>query len=158
MSDPSTTERLAEAAGRSAGMSIDHLTFLLGAGAIVTAISIGSCSTNARIEALGETLRTEVHDVRTEIRDVRTEVRDVRTEIRDVLRTPVSTAASFEDVAGQLSTLAVCIVEIRNLVDDYRLLRRGLRRADVPARPNLGTTCDDAVKAILARYPPPAGQ
>ena len=184
MSDRSTTERPAEAAGRNAGLSPkDHLVFLIGIGAIVAAVVGGSCSTNARIGDLREeigtvradvgTVRADVGTVRAEVGDLRVEVgteirhlraefgaefrglraevgaefRDVRGEIRDV-RARVenledSTAASFAAVRGQIGAVAVCVLEIRNLVG-------GDRQDDG----RVSTTCDDALSAILAPSPP----
>ena len=79
MSDRSTVERPA-AARRSAQMSINNLTFLVGVGAIVATVVGGSCSTNVRI---GE-LHAEIRDVRAEIRSVRAEVGSVRAEVGGV--------------------------------------------------------------------------
>ena len=158
MSDRSTTERPAEAAGRRARMPQDQLVLLVGIGAIVAAVVGGSCSTNARIGDLREeigTVRAEVGDLRAEVgaefRSLRAEVgaefRDVRAEIRDV-RARVenledSTVASFAAVRGQIGAVAVCVLEIRNLVG-------GDRQDDG----RVSTTCDDALSAILAPSPP----
>ena len=154
MSDRSTAERPAEAAGRRAGMLKDDLILLVGIGAIVVG---GSCSTNARIGDLRdnvETLRAEVGDLRAEvgaeIRHLRTEVgaeiRDVRGQVENL---EDSTAASFAAVRGQLGAVAVCVLEIRNLVGGGR--QDGGRAS---------TACDDALSAILAPSPPspPAGR
>ena len=153
MSDRSTLERPA-AARRSAEMSINNLTFLVGVGAIVATVVGGSCSTNVRI---GE-LHAEIRDVRAEIRDVRAEIRDVRAEIRDVralvgaetgdLRTRIeahedSTAASFATVHRQLAAVAVCMLEIRSLVGGGN-----------PDRGRPSTACDSAIRAILAPSAP----
>ena len=171
MSDRSTVERPA-AARRSAEMSINNLTFLVGVGAIVATVVGGSCSTNVRI---GE-LHAEIRDVRAEIRDVRAEVGGVRAEIRDVraevggvrtelgaqvggLRAEVggeirgvrarvealedSTAASFATVHRQLAAVAVCMLEIRSLVG-----------GDNPDRGGPSTACDSAIRAILAPSAP----
>ena len=156
MSDRSTTERPAEAAGRRAGMSGNDLMLLIGMGSLVVAVVGGSCSTNARIGDLRdnvETLRAEVGDLRAEvgaeIRHLRTEVgaeiRDVRGQVENL---EDSTAASFAAVRGQLGAVAVCVLEIRNLVG-------GGRQDD-----GRSTTCDDALSAILAPSPPspPAGR
>ena len=176
MSDRSTTERPAEAAGRRAGMLKDDLILLVGIGAIVVG---GSCSTNARIgdlrdevETLRADVRADIHNLRAEvgaeIRNLRAEVgaeirhlrAEVGAEIGDVraevgsLRAQVenledSTAASFAAVRGQLGAMAVCVLEIRNLVG-------GGRQDDG----RVSTTCDDALSAILAPSPPspPAGR
>ena len=168
MSDRSTTERPAEAAGRRAGMLKDDLILLVGIGAIVVG---GSCSTNARIgdlrdevETLRADVRTEIHNLRVEvgaeIRNLRAEVgaeiRHLRTEVgaeigdvrARVENLEDSTAASFAAVRGQLGAVAVCVLEIRNLVG-------GGRQDD-----GRSTTCDDALSAILAPSPPspPAGR
>ena len=143
MSDRSTLEPSAAAPRRSAAMSVDNFTFLLGIGAIIATVVGGSCSTNTRI---GE-LHAEIRDVRTEIRDVRTEIRDVRAEIRDVGarvgRLEDSTAASFAAVRRQLGAVAVCILEIRSLVG-----------GDNSDRGGASTACDAAVRAILAPSAP----
>ena len=154
MSDRSTTERPAEAAGRRAGMLKDDLILLVGIGAIVVG---GSCSTNARIGDLRDEVtevRAEIHNLRAEvgaeIRHLRTEVgaeiRDVRGQVENL---EDSTAASFAAVRGQLGAMAVCVLEIRNLVG-------GGRQDDGRA----STACDDALSAILAPSPPspPAGR
>ena len=158
MSDRSTTERPAEAAGRRAGMPKDQLMLLIGIGSIVVAVVGGSCSTNARIGDLRDdvgTLRAEVGTLRAEVgaefRGLRAEVgaefRDVRTEIRDgrarVENLEDSTAASFAAVRGQLGAVAVCVLEIRNIV--------GGDRQDSG---RVSTTCDDALSAVLAPSPP----
>ena len=154
MSDRSTTERPAETAGRRAGMPKDQLMLLIGIGSIVVAVVGGSCSTNARIGDLRDdvgTLRAEVGTLRAEVgaefRGLRAEVgaefRDVRTEIRDgrarVENLEDSTAASFAAVRGQLGAVAVCVLEIRDLVGGDR--QDGGR---------VSTTCDDALGAVLA--------
>ena len=122
MSDRSTVERPAATARRNADVSINHLTFLIGVGAIVAAVVGGSCSTNARIS-----------DVRAEIRDVRAQVEALED----------STAASFATVHRQLAAVAVCIIELRNLV--------GGGEADGGGA---STACDSAVRAILAPSAP----
>lgn len=169
MSDRSTTERPAETAGRRARMPQDQLMLLVGIGAIVAAVVGGSCSTNARIGDLRDNvetsraeLRADIHNLRAEFgaefrglraefgaefRDVRTEIRDVRAEVGAV-RARVenledSTAVSFAAVRGQIGAVAVCVLEIRNLVG-------GDRRDDG----RVSTTCDDALSAILAPSPP----
>ena len=154
MSDRSTAERPAEAAGRRAGMLKDDLILLVGIGAIVVG---GSCSTNARVGDLRDEVtevRAEIHNLRAEvgaeIRHLRTEVgaeiRDVRARVENL---EDSTAASFAAVRGQLGAMAVCVLEIRNLVGGGR--QDGGR---------VSTTCDDALSAILAPSPPspPAGR
>ena len=153
MSDQSTAERKAAAQRPGPGTSIDNLTFLLGVGAIVAALVGGSCSTNARI---GD-LHTEIRGVRDEIRGVRdgtrTEIQGVRAElraeIRDVRvrveRLEDSTAASFATVHRQLGAVAVCLLDLRNIVGDSGAAGR------VP------TACDDAIQAILTPSAP-AGQ
>ena len=155
MSDRSTTERPAEAAGRRAGMLKDDLILLVGIGAIVVG---GSCSTNARIGNLRDEVETLRADVRADIHNLRAEVgaeiRHLRTEVGaeiGAVRARVenledSTAASFAAVRGQLGAMAVCVLEIRNLVG-------GGRQDDG----RVSTTCDDALSAILAPSPP-AGQ
>ena len=152
--DRSTVEQSAATLRRGADMSMNHLTFLLGVGAIVATVVGGSCSTNARI---GE-LHTAIRDVRAEIHDVRADIRDVRAEIRDVravvdaetgdLRTRVeahenSTAASFATVHRQLAAVAVCMLEIRSLVGGGNSDRGGA-----------STACDSAIRAILAPSAP----
>ena len=152
MSERSTVERPAAAPVRNAATSIDNLTFLLGVGAVVAAVVGGSCSTNARI---GD-LRAEVGTLRAEfggeIRDLRAEfggeIRDLRAEIRDV-RARVeslegSTAASFATVQRQLAAVAVCILELRNLVGG----------GDGAGRGRAPTACDSALQAILASAAP----
>lgn len=129
MSDRSTVERPAATARRSAEVSINHLTFLIGVGAIVAAVVGGSCSTNARIS-----------DVRAEIQDLRAEIRDVRAQVEAL---EDSTAASFATVHRQLAAVAVCIIELRNLV--------GGGEADGGGA---STACDSAVRAILAPSAP----
>lgn len=146
MSDRSTVERPA-AARRSAEMSINNLTFLVGVGAIVATVVGGSCSTNVRI---GE-LHAEIRDVRAEIRDLRAEIRDLRAVVgaeTGDLRTRVeahedSTAASFATVHRQLAAVAVCMLEIRSLVG-----------GDNPDRGGPSTACDSAIRAILAPSAP----
>ena len=160
MSDRSTLERPA-AARRSAEMSINNLTFLVGVGAIVATVVGGSCSTNVRIGELHAEIRdvrAEIRDVRAEIGDVRAEIGDVRAEIRDVravvgaetgdLRTRIeahedSTAASFATVHRQLAAVAVCMLEIRSLVGGGN-----------PDRGRPSTACDSAIRAILAPSAP----
>jgi chromosome segregation ATPase len=87
------------------------------------------------------TLRAEFGDLR---REVGAEIRDVRAEIRD-LRGQVgtledSTSASFATVQRQLATLAVCMLELRNLVVG----------GDSADRGRASTTCDNALQALLA--------
>ena len=147
MSDRATVEPLAVAPSRSTEMSINNLTFLLGVGAIVAAVVGGSCSTNAGI---GD-LHAEIRDVRAEIRDVRAEIRDVRAEVRgeiDDVRVRVgaledSIAASFATVHQQLGAVAVCILEIRNLVG-----------GDNAGRGPASTACDSTLRVILAPSAP----
>ena len=155
LSERSTVERPAAAPVRNAATSIDNLTFLLGVGAIVAAVVGGSCSTNARI---GD-LRAEIRDLHAEIRDLHAEIRDVRAEIRDV-RAEVSgridgvrvwigaledsTAASFATVHRQLAAVAVCMLELRNLVVG----------GDGAGRGRASTACDSALQAILASAAP----
>ena len=163
MSDGSTVERPA-AARRSAEVSIDNFTFLLGIGAIVAAVVGGSCSTNARIgdvraevgtlraefggacarSSAGGDLRAEFGDLRAEfgaeIRDVRAEIRDVRARVETL---EDSTAASFATVHRQLAAVAVCMLEIRSLVGGDNSDRSGASPA-----------CDSAIRAILAPSAP----
>ena len=158
MSDRSTVERKAAARGLGPGTSIDNLTFLLGVGAIVAAVVGGSCSTNARIgdvRAEIRDLRAEIHGVRGDLRaeihgvrgDLRAEIRDVRAELNgriDAVHVRIgaledSTAASFATVHRQLAAVAVCMLELRNLVVD------GGRAS---------TACDSALQAILASAAP----
>ena len=150
---------LAAAAGRNGAMSNSNLTFLLGVAIVATVVG-GSCSTNARIGELHAEIRdvrTEIGDVRTEIGDVRTgvgaqvgglraeiraEIRDVRAEVRNV-RAQVealedSTAASLATVRRQLAALAVCMLDIRNLIGGDADGGRA------------STACDSALRAILA--------
>ena len=164
MSERSTVERPAAAPARNAATSIDNLTFLLGVGAIVAAVVGGSCSTNARIgdvRAEIRDLRAEIQNLRAEfgaeiqnlraefgaeIQNLRAEIRDVRVEIRDV-RARVealedSTAASFATVHRQLAAVAVCMLELRNLVGG---------EADGGGA---STACDSALRAILAPSAP----
>ncbi len=153
MSERSTVERPAAAPARNAATSIDNLTFLLGVGAIVAAVVGGSCSTNARIgdvRAEIRDLRAEIQNLRAEfgaeIQNLRVEIRDVRVEIRDV-RARVeahedSTAASFATVHRQLAAVAVCMLELHNLVGG---------EADGGGA---STACDSALRAILAPSAP----
>ena len=136
MSDRSTVERPAATTRRNAEVSINHLTFLLGVGAIVAAVVGGSCSTNARI---GD-LRAEIGTLRAEIQNLRAEIRDVRAQVEAL---EDSTAASFATVHRQLAAVAVCIIELRNLV--------GGGEADGGGA---STACDSAVRAILAPSAP----
>ena len=150
---------------RNAEMSISNFTFLLGVGAIVAGIVGGSCSTNARIgDVRAEVgtlrqefgglrrefggLRREFGGLRQEFGDLRqefgAEIRDVRAEIRD-LRARVegledSTAASFATVHRQLTTVAVCLLELRNLVAG----------GDSADRGRASTACDSALQEIVA--------
>ena len=156
MSDRLKTERPAAAPGLDATTSINNLTFLLGVGAVVAAVVGGSCSTNARI---GD-VRADVADLRVEVRELRAEVRgevaglrtefgglcgeihDVREEVRDV-RARLDdledfTHASFATVHQQLGAVAVCMLEIRNLVG-----------GDGDDRERASTACDSALQAIL---------
>ena len=167
MPDRSTVDPPAAAPGRNAEVSINHLTFLLGVGAIVAAVVGGSCSTNARIgdvRAEVGTLRAEFGDLRAEFGDLRAEfgglraefgglraefgaeIRDVRAEIRDVRaqvdRLEDSTAASFAVVRRQLGAVAVCILEIRHLVG-----------GDADGG-SASTACDSALRAVLASSAP----
>ena len=161
MSERSTVERPAAAPARNAATSIDNLTFLLGVGAIVAAVVGGSCSTNARIgdvRAEVGALRAEFGGLRAEFGGLRAEfgglraefgreIRDIRAEIRD-LRARVesledSTAASFATVHRQLAAVAVCMLELRNLVGD-----------DGAGRSRASTACDSALQAILASTAP----
>ena len=133
MSDRATVEPLAVAPSRSTEMSINNLTFLLGVGAIVAAVVGGSCSTNARI---GD-LHAEIRDVRAEVRG---EIDGVRVRVGAL---EDSTAASFATVHQQLGAVAVCILEIRNLVG-----------GDNAGRGPASTACDSALRAILAPSAP----
>ena len=128
MSDQSTAERKAAARRLAPGTSIDNLTFLLGVGAIVAALVGGSCSTNARIG-----------DLHTQVQGVRAEIRDVRARVE---RLEDSTAVSFATVHRQLGAVAVCLLDLRNMVGDSGAAGR------VP------TACDDAIQAILTPSAP----
>ena len=169
MSDQSTVERKPASRGLGPGTSIDNLTFLLGVGAIVAALVGGSCSTNARI---GD-LHTEVQGVREEIQGVRGEIQGVREEIRTEtrgvraeLRTEIqgvraelraeirdvrarvesledSTAVSFATVHRQLGAVAVCLLDLRNIVV-----------GDSGAAGRVPTACDDAIQVILTPSAP----
>ena len=171
MSDQSTVERKSAYRGLGPGTSIDNLTFLLGVGAIVAALVGGSCSTNARIGDLhtctgvrgeiqgvrGEIqgVRGEIQGVRGEIRtetrgvraEIRTEIQGVRAEIRDV-RARVesledSTVVSFATVHRQLGAVAVCLLDLRNVVV-----------GDSGAAGRVPTACDDAIQVILTPSAP----
>ncbi len=172
MSDQSTVERKPASRGLGPGTSIDNLTFLLGVGAIVAALVGGSCSTNARIGDLhtevqgvreeiqgvrGEIqgVRGEIQGVRAELRtetrgvraELRTEIQGVRAEIRDV-RARVesledSTAVSFATVHRQLGAVAVCLLDLRNIVV-----------GDSGAAGRVPTACDDAIQVILTPSAP----
>ena len=148
MSERSTVERPAAAPVRNAATSIDNLTFLLGVGAIVAAVVGGSCSTNARIgdvRAEVGTLRAEFGGLRQEfggeIRDLRAEIRDVRARVESL---EDSTTASFATVHRQLAAVAVCMLELRNLVVG----------GDGAGRGRASTACDSALQAILASTAP----
>ena len=169
MSDQSTVERKPASRGLGPGMSIDNLTFLLGVGAIVAALVGGSCSTNARIGDLHtevQGVREEIQGVRGEIQGVREEIRtetrgvraelrteiqgvraEIRAEIRDV-RARVesledSTAVSFATVHRQLGAVAVCLLDLRNIVV-----------GDSGAAGRVPTACDDAIQVILTPSAP----
>ena len=169
MSERSTVERPAAAPVRNAATSIDNLTFLLGVGAIVAAVVGGSCSTNARIgdvRAEVGTLRAEFGGLRQEVGTLRAEFGglrqefdglrqefgeefpDLHAEIHEV-RAAVesledSTAASFATVHRQLAAVAVCMLELRNLVVG----------GDGAGRGRASTACDSALQAILASTAP----
>ena len=92
-------------------------------------------------------IRTEIQGVRTEIQGVRAEIQGVRAEIQGV-RARVesledSTAVSFAAVHRQLGAVAVCLLELRNLVV-----------GDSGAAGRVPTACDDAVQVILTPSPP----
>ncbi len=80
-------------------------------------------------------LRTEFGGLRGEIHDVREEVRDVRARLDDL---EDFTHASFATVHQQLGAVAVCMLEIRNLVG-----------GDGDDRERASTACDSALQAIL---------
>ena len=162
MSERSTVERPAAAPVRNAATSIDNLTFLVGVGAIVAAVVGGSCSTNARIgdvRAEVGTLRAEFGGLRQEVGTLRAEFGglrqefgeefpDLHAEIHEV-RAAVesledSTAASFATVHRQLAAVAVCMLELRNLVVG----------GDGAGRGRASTACDSALQAILASTAP----
>ena len=84
--------------------------------------------------------------MRAEVGSLRAEVGSLRAQVENL---EDSTAASFAAVRGQLGAVAVCVLEIRNLVG-------GGRQDDGRA----STACDDALSAILAPSPPspPAGR
>ncbi len=85
-------------------------------------------------------LRTEFGGLRGEIHDVREEVRDVRARLDDL---EDFTHASFATVHQQLGAVAVCMLEIRNLVG-----------GDGDDRERASTACDSALQAILTPSTP----
>ena len=107
------------------------------------------------IQGVRGELRTGIQNVRTElstgIQNVRAElstgIQDVRAEIRDV-RARVesledSTAVSFATVHRQLGAVAVCLLDLRNIVV-----------GDSGAAGRVPTACDDAIQVILTPSPP----
>ncbi len=133
MSDHATADRSATPAWYRAETSIHNLTFLIGIGAIIATLIGGSCSTSA---LLGD-LRTEVRDLRTGMRDLRTGMQDLRTEMQD-LRTEMQDLRT--EMQRQLSAVAVCMLELRNLVV----------RGDGAAAGEASSACDSVLRAILA--------
>ncbi len=124
-----------------AGTSINELTFLIGVGAIVATVIGGSCSTNARIADM----RSDMRDLRAHVdnqigslrAEVRAEVGSLRAEVGSLRD---STNASFATVHRQLGAVAVCLLELRNLVI----------AGDGGDREHASTACDTALEAILS--------
>ncbi len=154
MSEQSKTEGPTPRPG--AGTSISDLMFLIGVGAIVATVIGGSCSTNTRIADMRADMSDLRADMRADMRDLRAHVDNqigsLRAEVRaevGSLRAEVgslrdSTNASFATVHRQLSAVAVCLLELRNLVI----------AGDGGDREHASTACDTALEAILS--PPPA--
>ena len=103
--------------------------------------------TRTEIQGVRDEIRTEIQGVRDEIRTEIQGVRaELRAEIRDVgarvERLENSTAVSFATVHRQLGAVAVCLLDLRNIVGDSGAAGR------VP------TACDDAIQAILTPSAP----
>ncbi len=62
----------------------DQIPLLLGIGAIVVTLSAGTCSTNARIGDLNDSINNRFDDVNRRIDDVNRRIDDVQTDVREL--------------------------------------------------------------------------
>ena len=88
-------------------------------------------------QGIRDALRTEIQGVRAELR---AEIRDVRTPVE---RLEDSNAVSFATVHRQLGAVAVCLLDLRNIVV-----------GDSGAASRVPTACDDAIQVILTPSAP----
>ena len=93
--------------------------------------------TRAEFQGVRDALRTEIQGVRAELR---AEIRDVRTRVE---RLEDSNAVSFATVHRQLGAVAVCLLDLRNIVV-----------GDSGAASRVPTACDDAIQVILTPSAP----
>ncbi len=56
----------------------DQVPLLLGIGAVVVTLGVGTCSTNARIDDLGDNMNSRFDDVNRRIDGVQADVRELR--------------------------------------------------------------------------------
>ena len=100
------------------------------------------------IQGVREEIRTETRGVRAELRteiqgvraELRAEIRDVRARVESL---EDSTAVSFATVHRQLGAVAVCLLDLRNIVV-----------GDSGAAGRVPTACDDAIQVILTPSAP----
>ncbi len=100
--------------------------------------------TRTEIQGVRDEIRREIRGVRDEIQgvgdEIRTEIRHVRARVE---RLEDSTAVSFATVHRQLGAVAVCLLDLRNIVV-----------GDSGAADRVPTACDDAIQAILTPSAP----
>ena len=65
-------------------VSRDQIPLLLGSGAIVVTLGVGTCSTNARIDDLNDNMNNRFEDVNRRFEDMNRRVDDVNRRIDDV--------------------------------------------------------------------------
>ena len=62
----------------------DQIPMLLGIGAIVVTLGVGTCSTNARIDDLNDNMNNRFDDVNRRVDDVNRRIDDVQADVREL--------------------------------------------------------------------------
>ena len=65
-------------------VSRDQIPVLLGMGAIVVTLGVGTCSTNARIDDLNDNMNNRFEDMNRRVDDVNRRIDDVQADVREL--------------------------------------------------------------------------
>ena len=107
----------------------DQVPLLLGIGAIVVTLAVGTCSTNARIDDLGDTMNSRFDDMNNRFDDltgtmnnrfddVNRRFDDVNNRFDDVNRRIDDVNGRIDDVNGRIDNVQTDVRELRGLLFD----------------------------------------